>query len=333
MKVLGSKGLVALGFVASMAVASVSYAADFTMKFGTATFNDDQHKFIEMFKEELGHRTDRIEVEIYPQSQLGPIPRQIEGLQFGTQEAFISPVDFYAGVDKRFGVFSAPGMFRNKAHAAQVMSDSEVQAAVDEMAKAKGMLLLGQFAYGNHDYVAKDPITSIESFEGKKIRVNATEMEREAMNRLGATGVPMPLGEVMPALQQGVIDGTRSVITIFIAFKYWDYAKTVTVINDTMLVSVALVSQSWFDGLPEDLQKDVLDAGQAAQARWQAESFEFHAGLRDVWIENGGNFVELPAADQTEVISRLSTVGADATNGDSVTGPFFELLQRVGAKY
>lgn len=317
----------------SFPLASIVDAADFTMKFGTATFKDDQHKFIELFKEELEARTDRIEVEIYPQSQLGPIPRQIEGLQFGTQEAFISPVDFYAGVDKRFGVFSAPGIFRDKEHAAQVMADPAIQSAVAEMAEAKGMMLLGQFAYGNHDYISKEPITSLDDFDGKKIRVNATEMEREAMSRVGATGVPMPLGEVMPALQQGVIDGTRSVITIFIAFKYWDYAKTVTVINDTMLVSVALISKSWFDSLPEAEQQAVIEAGLAAQEKWQAESFEFHKGLRKVWEDNGGEFVTMPAADQEEMISRLSTVGADATKDDPNLSAFFDLITTTGSKY
>lgn len=320
--------LVALALSASM-----SLAADFTMKFGTATFNEDQHKFIETFKDELEARTDRILVEIYPQSQLGPIPRQIEGLQFGTQEAFVSPVDFFAGVDKRFGVFSAPGLFRDKEHAAKVMADPAIQAAVDEWARAKGMLLLGQFAYGNHDYIAKDPIETLADFEGMKIRVNATDMEREAMARVGATGVPMPLGEVLPALQQGVIDGTRSVVTIFIAFKYWDFADTITVINDTMLVSTALISQQWFESLPEDLQATVLEAGKAAQERWQAESFEFHKGLRAIWEENGGRFVELPAADQQEMISRLASVGADATTADPELKAFFDLVNEVGAKY
>lgn len=324
-----------IALVAGIAIAGgpQALAADFTMKFGTATFNDDQHRFIELFKEELAARTDRIEVEIFPQSQLGPIPRQIEGLQLGTQEGFISPVDFFVGTDRRFGVFSAPGLFRDKEHAALVMADPEVQAIVDEMAQAKGMKLLGQFAYGNHDYVAKEPISSLADFQGKKIRVNATDMEREAMRRVGATGVPMPLGEVMPALQQGVIDGTRSVITIFIAFKYWDYSDTITIINDTMLVSVALVSKAWLDALPADLQAAVLEAGRAAQEKWQAESFEFHKGLRQVWIENGGKIVELPAAEREEMIARLASVADDASADDPVSAEFLAFLRQVGARY
>ena len=84
-------------------------AADFVMKFGTATMNETQHQFIKFYKEEVEKASGgRIEVQIYPASQLGPIPREIEGVQLGTIQGYIGPVDFFVGVDPRFGVFSAP---------------------------------------------------------------------------------------------------------------------------------------------------------------------------------------------------------------------------------
>ena len=62
-------------------------------------------RIIKIYKAEVEQRSGgKIKVEVYPQSQLGPIPRQIEGLQLGTIEGFIGPADFYVGVDKRYGV-------------------------------------------------------------------------------------------------------------------------------------------------------------------------------------------------------------------------------------
>jgi TRAP-type C4-dicarboxylate transport system substrate-binding protein len=59
-------------------------AADFVMKFGTATINETQHQFIKFYKDEVEKASNgRIEVQIYPASQLGPIPREIEGVQLG----------------------------------------------------------------------------------------------------------------------------------------------------------------------------------------------------------------------------------------------------------
>src|SRR5688500_12612587 len=101
-----SAGLAAL-VIASLPLAAPAVAAEFTMKFGTATFNDTQHQFIKFYKEALEKASGgRIEVAIYPRSELGPIPRMIDGLQLGTIEAYIGPADFYVGVDPRFGVFS-----------------------------------------------------------------------------------------------------------------------------------------------------------------------------------------------------------------------------------
>ena len=87
------------------------------------------------------------------------------------------------------------------------------------------------------------------------------------MRRLGATAVPLPLNEVMPSLQRGVIDGTMSGTAIFVAFKMNDVAKTMTVTNDTMLVSLAVVSKVFLDKLPPDLRKIVLDTGRETQKR------------------------------------------------------------------
>ncbi len=56
----------------------------YVMKLGTATNNDAQHewckRFVAMVEKDSG---GRIKGEIYPASQLGPIARQIEGVQFG----------------------------------------------------------------------------------------------------------------------------------------------------------------------------------------------------------------------------------------------------------
>ena len=48
----------------------------------------------------------RIKVEVYPASQLGSIPRQIEGTQFGAIQCEVVPPDFMVGLDERFPLFS-----------------------------------------------------------------------------------------------------------------------------------------------------------------------------------------------------------------------------------
>ncbi len=193
------------------AVALPASAADFVMKVGTATINETQHQFIKFYKEEVEKASGgRIEVQIYPASQLGPIPREIEGVQLGNIQGYVGPVDFFVGVDPRFGVFSTPMLFRDEANAAATIHDPAVQKAMFDLAAPKRMVGIATEDLGASDYGAKNAIMKLADFSGKKLRINGTEMERQKMAKLGATGVGMPLSEVVPALDQGTIDGTIS---------------------------------------------------------------------------------------------------------------------------
>lgn len=304
-------------------------AADFVMKFGTATFNESQHQFIKFYKEALEKATNgRIEVGIYPRSELGPIPRMIDGLQLGTIEAYIGPADFYVGVDPRFGVLSTPMLFKNNDHASATVLDPELNEYLLNLGVPKGIVGLGTFGLGSSNYAAKSPIMRLSDFSGKKLRVNATAMEREKMRRLGATAVPMPLNEVLPALQRGVIDGTMSGNSVFIAFKFNDVVKVITVTNDTMLVSLGVVSKVWLDKLPPDLQRAVIDTGRQTQMRTHKWEQDFTKTLDAKWQEMGGQIHVLPAEDLAKMRDLLQSVGDDVSKDQP---PVLDLLKKVRA--
>lgn len=323
--------LVTLG---GLIAATPALAADFTMKFGTATFRDVQHEFINIYKQRVEKASNgRIEVKIFPRSQLGPMPRQIEGLQLGSQEGFIAPADFFVGVDPRFGVFSIPTLFKNKKNAADTVADPALNEQILGMADAKGMTGLGVFAYGAAHYVAKSPIMRLSDFKGKKLRVNATPAEREKMRRLGGTAVPMPLGEVLPSLQRGVIDGTMSAMAIFVAFKFHDVVKVVTVTNDTMLVSVAMAGQPWLKKLPADLRKIVIAEGRAAQKQTQDWSYGFDAGLAAKWAKAGGTIHNLPSGDLAKMQALLGDVGDKVSKGNAAVSAMYRQVRAVAAKH
>ena len=73
-------------------------SAEYTMKFGVLTFNDTQHFFGNAVKEAVEKATNgRVEVKVFPRGQLGSPSAHVQGLQLGTIEAFMAPIDFFAG--------------------------------------------------------------------------------------------------------------------------------------------------------------------------------------------------------------------------------------------
>jgi TRAP-type transport system periplasmic protein len=309
-------------------------AADFVMKFGTATINETQHQFIKFYKEELEKASGgRIEVQIYPASQLGPIPREIEGVQLGNIQGYIGPVDFFVGVDPRFGVFSAPMLFRDEPNAAATVHDPAVQKAMFDLAGPKRMVGIATLDLGSSNYGAKNPILRLSDFNGKKLRINGTELERQKMAKLGATGIGMPLSEVVPALDQGTIDGTISGLSVFVAFKMNDLLKVVTVTNDTFIISIAVVSKPWLDTLPADLQKIVTDAGAAVQAKAQAWEVDFTKQLASDWTALGGMVHALPTEDLARMKTLLDPVADETTKSQPAVHDMLELVRAAAVRH
>ncbi len=309
-------------------------AADYVMKFGTATINETQHQFINFYKEALEKASGgRIEVQVYPASQLGPIPREIEGVQLGSIQGYIGPVDFYVGLEPRYGVFSTPMLFRDEAHVRATIHDPALQKVILGLAEPKRMVGIATMTIGVADYAARSPLMRLADFQGKKLRINGTALERAKMSRLGATGIAMPLSEVAPALSQGTIDGTISGVSVFVGFKMNNLVKVITVTNDTMLVSLAVVSQAWLDRLPPDLRKIVIDTGQLIQEKAQAWEVEFTKRLDEDWLKLGGEIHTLPSDDLAKMKTLLSDVGDEVTKDQPAVHDMLLQVRAIAAKY
>jgi TRAP-type C4-dicarboxylate transport system substrate-binding protein len=319
--------LATAGALALAAATTPAAAQTYTLKIGNATINDVQHEWQKRWGARVEKRAaGRIKVEIYPASQIGSIPRMIEGLQLGTLEAWIGPPEFVVGHDPRFQALGAPGIFTGMPHAYRVLADPKFRDTVLSLGESKGMKGVSIIVYGPTAYATRKPIRKLDDFKGLKIRVFASPMQTLAVARLGATAAPMPLDEVFAALQRGAIDGNRTGITIFTTFKYYDVLKTVTETHDAIVTAIAMVSKLWYDKLPPDLQKILLEEGEAVQKELFDWTVDFNNKGRQTWTDKGGELIKLPAADQAELMKRVSTVGDEVVAAQPRVKDVYDLM-------
>ncbi len=311
-----------------------AHAADFTMKIGFATMNDIQHQWGTWMKEGIEARSGgRIEVKLFPRNQLGTIASQIEGLQLGTVEAFTSPADFFAGVDPRFGTFSVPVLFKDMAHAEKTLLDPGMNPDILGLGADKNVQVVSIYTFAFAHYLAKQGMRKLDDFKGKKLRVNATAAERAKMRQFGATAVPMDLSEVIPGLQQGIIDGTQSVSAVYVNLKFNEISKILYELDDTMVVSVGVVSRPWLAKLPADLRQIVIEEGQKLQPRMMSQSRTLDEAMRKRWLDAGGEFIKATPAEQTRLRQLIGGVGEEVTKDNPAVSAFYKKLAATGAKY
>lgn len=312
-------------------LAAMPLHAQIVMKMGSATINDVQHEWLRRFEADLKSRVgEKIKTEIYPSSQLGPIPRMVEGVSLGTIEAFVTPTSFLVSTESRFEIFDAPGLFESPAHLNRVLADENFRRRALAFGEAKGIKGVGIFYNSPVIVLSKRPIKMLDDFKGKKIRVFATPLQIEPIRTLGGSPVPMPLSEVMPALQNGTIDGMLAGIPVLTAMKFFDAAKYITEIHPAIVVSTLVVNKKWFDGLPAESQKAVADAA----AKVDRDIFTVASGIVEksnkAWTASGGELLKLPPGEQAKMMSELRALGAKLlAQNAGVKAEYDELLKVV----
>lgn len=303
------RGLSAAVVGAGLLVAALPASAQQVVKFGLATLNDAQHEYVKRLAAAIDKDSGgRLKSEIYPASQLGPIPRQIEATQLGAVQIFTAPPEFFDGLDARFGLLSAAGLFRDMPHLVKSVADPEFRKAFYALGANRGIRVGGLFLSGPTAINSRKAINTFADIKGLKLRVLASPFQTKPIAHLGATAVPMALGDVLPALQQGTIDGVMSTVPVLSALRYYDAAKFITETNFSFTTSMSAISKTWYDKLPADLQKVVSDNAYKIASEMQPFVEEFYQAQRKVWAEKGGTVIDIPKADKEKMIAELATL-------------------------
>ncbi len=301
----------ALALPAAFTAARAQDNKTYVMKLGTATINEAQHQWCKWFAAMVEKDSGgRIKGEIYPASQLGPIPREIEGVQFGAIQGYIGPPEFLVGVDSRYEVMSAPGLVADMAHGVRVSQDPDMQKMMFGFGAQKGIHGTALWVSQPSSIISRAAIRHLADIKGKKLRVLAADMQQEMIKRLGGSPVAMTLGDVLPAIQQGTIDGAVLATTVDATMKMYDAAKYITETGQPFIFSMAFISKKWYDALPKDLQT-IIDAD-ALKAAMQVNPWavDFYEKQRKAWTEHG-ELISLPAAEQAQMMQDIAAVGAE----------------------
>ncbi|MEQ9691615.1 MAG: TRAP transporter substrate-binding protein [Bauldia litoralis] len=320
----------ALSLAALMSPVANSTADAATMKLASATINDVQHEWQKVFAAELDKLVgDAVTVEIYPASQLGPIPRMAEGVLLGTIEGFTTPTSFMTNVDPRFQAFDVPGLFRSPEDVDAAIHDPEYRDHLETMFLDKGLRVIGAIYNSPTVVFTLEPVTTLEAMKGLKIRTFASPMQVKPMELLGATPLPLALSEVVPALQSGGLDGLLVGMPILTAFKFYDIGKNITDLRFAEIVSVTVVNEDWFQAQSEDVQEAIIGAGRAAEESvfpWGVENVERTYGI---WADNGGAVHNLSDEEQAKMEAEFADLAAQLVAADPAVQEEYDRLKAL----
>lgn len=249
-----------LGILLTVFVActcGIAGAAEFTMKVGYVVPESYPHHiaardFLKTYIEK--ESGGRIEVELYPNGQLGGDRQLCESIQLGALEMAFPSTTYLATFMPELQILDFPYLFSSREEVYKVL-DGEIGAAFAARAKNEGFYLLGFADIGFMHLTNSDrAIHKPEDTAGLKIRVMENPVYIDTAKAMGYNPTPMSFGEVYTALQQGVVDGQQQSINVIRNMKFYDVQKYLSMTGEAYATISIIASESFMDSLPEDLK-------------------------------------------------------------------------------
>jgi len=257
-----------------------------------------------------------IDVQLFPNRQLGDEKPMLEGLRFGTVDAAIITNAVVAQIEPAFQLNDLPFLYANEAQAHKVL-DGKIGQELAKRLEGKGILMLASMEGGFRNMINnKKPVTNPADVSGVKYRVMQNPVFIDMFNSMGGSAVPMAWGETFTAVQQGTIDGLEIPLAVIDASKYFEVTKFLSLTNHTYSAIHLLVSKRSFDKLSPDQRKAVLDAAKQSLAEQRKSSAD--------------NARQLVAALQSKGM-KVNTIGDPASFRKAVAPVYEKFRSSIGA--
>ena len=215
----------------------------------------------EKFKEELTKLVkDRVDIQIFPNAQLGKETEYLEGMRMGTIDGSI--LGRHGQIDIRLEVLNLPMIYRDEKHTDIVLrQNSPVQQQLDKILYDRGYKSLGWGELGFRFITTKDrPIRRASDLRGVDIRVPNMEPWLVAFRAWGGNPTPIDFAELYSALQQGVVKAQENPPEIIYTSKFYEVQKYLNLTGHANVPNQFLLGRTYWEKLPKDIQDAVMKA-------------------------------------------------------------------------
>lgn len=259
---LGLSVMMILGFALVMDHAVVYGKAKYKITFGhVEPVHSSTHEGAKLFKSIVEKRTNgQVEVLLHPSSELGPGPDQGQMCQTGAIQMAILPTAHLGGIFPEGQVFEIPFLLPTDIYYAMNVMNGPAGDKLSAYLDKRDLLGFAYYPLSYKQFTSNKAIRKPDDFKGLKWRTMAAPLIMESYKVLGASPVSINYHELYTALQLGTADGEENPFWSIGEMKFYEVQKYIMLSNHSVFVSMMIANKAWFDGLPNDIRKIIVDA-------------------------------------------------------------------------
>ena len=206
----------------------------------------------------------KITVKVFPSSQLGGAPDQVEGVKMGTQDMFAATQTWWEADVPQVGVATVPFIFDDRDHFDRWIDQvfvKKIQPEIIKKANQRFVSMNVKWSMGPYRViVSKVPILSLADIQNLDLRLWPARMIQKSWAGLGANVHTVDWSETYLALQQGIVKAMTSPFSSVWSHKLTEVAPYVTELRQFPQLSLTSINEDTWNGLKPDEQKLLIAA-------------------------------------------------------------------------
>lgn len=241
----------------------------------------------EVVAEKLADSGTGLEIEVFPNSSLGPDADRFESVVAGDIDIDIQGSSAIAATYPAIGALDAAYVMDGPDHLFRFL-DSEVFDQVQEdLLAATGVRALDGWFFGMRQFTANQPIRTPEDLQGLRMRFPDSPQYLQNAEAMGAEAVPVAFEEVYLSLQQGVIDGQENPVPTISDMGFAEVQSHVSLSAHQTGFVLAIVNDDTWQSLSAEQQTALQDAISSAREGDAQCILDDEQALLDQWAEDG----------------------------------------------
>jgi tripartite ATP-independent transporter DctP family solute receptor len=230
---------------------------------------------LQHFGDLVEHRTSgRYLIKIFHSRQLGEERETFEQTRLGAVDLSRINVGLLSDLVPEAGLLALPFLFGTTEHLHRVL-DSSIGEEILNSFQRYGLVGLTFYDGGARSIYNNVRVVRAPADLGKlRIRVQQSRQMADMMRLLGAEPVPMPYGQVLTAIDTGLIDGAENNLPSYVSSGHHRVAPYLALTAHTMSPEVFVIAKKVWDGLGATEQRifrdSARDSGVSMREQWRS---------------------------------------------------------------
>lgn len=288
-------------------LATSALAADKQLRIGTlATKNSLYHRqLMELGEAWRTAQGGNAKYLVYPDGSQGGETDMVRRMRIGQLQGGLLSVVGLREIEPSIAALqNMPLMFKSWEEVDYVRE--KMRPAMEKKFLDKGFVVLAWGDAGWVRFFSKEPAVRPDDFKKMKFFAWGSEIEQqEIMKRLGYTPVPLETGDILPAIQTGMINAVPSTPYFALATQIYTTASNMLELNWAPIVGALIITKKAWDELTPEGQAAVREAGAKAGVQLRAKARQEVDDAVDA-MKKRGLKVNKPNAEQMQEWNTLA---------------------------